>query len=155
MPAIWAFLKLVPWWVWPMAALGTWGWYEQGRADRHEATLDRLVAEQMARDQVAEETTKILKAAALRSKERSDAEAKRIVDWLAARNRLLMSRPERPADGGSTPACPGASGAELYRQDGQFLAGEAAAAEDQRRGLGDAYERIDALTTQLRICRGQ
>ena len=62
---------------------------------------------------------------------------------------LLRNRPERPAaSGGGLPANPpgamGYTGAQLYRQDGEFLAGESAAAEGNLILLDECRARYDA-----------
>lgn len=61
----------------------------------------------------------------------------------------LRNRPDRPTarPGATTPvaaACPGATGAELYRADGEFLAGEAARADNLRAALGQCYAQYEA-----------
>ncbi|EJL77371.1 hypothetical protein PMI15_04693 [Polaromonas sp. CF318] len=55
----------------------------------------------------------------------------------------LRKRPERrPAD---TPACQGATGAELSGPDSGFLEGEAARADTLRAELGACYDKYDSL----------
>lgn len=72
---------------------------------------------------------------------------RRIAADLDDAERRLRERPERPADGGGiVPSDPGAggtaagaTGAELYREDGRFLAGEAARADQLRAALRACY----------------
>ena len=59
----------------------------------------------------------------------------------------LRDRPERPAAGMSEAAradCEGGTGAELFRADAEFLAREAARADEQRAGLDACYRHVDA-----------
>lgn len=66
---------------------------------------------------------------------------------LSAALASLRSRPERPSSAGqlsSTSAdCKGATGAELYRGDGEFLARIAARADEQRAALAACYQQYD------------
>jgi hypothetical protein len=55
----------------------------------------------------------------------------------------LRKRPERRA--ADTPACQGATGAELSGPDAGFLEGEAARAEILRAELGACYDKYDSL----------
>lgn len=62
----------------------------------------------------------------------------------------LQNRPDRkPAATGSVPsaapACQGATGAELSRPDGEFLAREAARADELRAALGACYRAYESL----------
>jgi hypothetical protein len=59
----------------------------------------------------------------------------------------LRNRPERPRDLPDTTiaACQGATGAELSRLDAEFLAREAARADEQRAGLMACYATLDGL----------
>lgn len=60
----------------------------------------------------------------------------------------LRNRPERPASGGAVPAGAadpvGCTGASLYRSDGEFLAGEAARADELRTDLATCRAAYDA-----------
>lgn len=62
----------------------------------------------------------------------------------------LQNRPDRKpaATGGvpsTAPACQGATGAELSRPDGEFLAGLAQRADEQRAALSACYKAYDSL----------
>lgn len=94
-----------------------------------------------------------------RSKELTNETARvaRERDALAVR---LQRRPERPASGtggrADVPGHPGVAapaggctGAELYRPDGLFLAGEAARAEVMRAGLRTCYADLDEARERL------
>lgn len=59
----------------------------------------------------------------------------------------LRKRPARPADdlpGAPAIACQGCTGAELFRDDAEFLRREAARADEIRAGLEACYKVIDA-----------
>ena len=58
----------------------------------------------------------------------------------------LRHRPERPATLPDAPRadCEGGTGAELFRADAEFLAREAARADEQRAGLAACYDHVDA-----------
>ena len=59
----------------------------------------------------------------------------------------LRNRPDRPATGMPEAAradCEGGTGAELFRADAEFLAREAARADEQRAGLDACYQHVDA-----------
>jgi hypothetical protein len=82
-------------------------------------------------------------------------ESKRI----AADNRRLVdslrNRPSRPSGGGvpqaPTPGAepaPGCTGAQLYRPDGEFLAGESALADQLRSALGVCKAAYESLTQE-------
>lgn len=58
-----------------------------------------------------------------------DATISRIGVELAATQRLLQLRPSRPSTGAPTGSSQSCTGRELYKEDGLFLAGEAARAE--------------------------
>lgn len=61
----------------------------------------------------------------------------------------LRERPDRPIPGSAAASaakdnCQGATGAELYRKDGEFLIWEAARADRARAALGECYSALDA-----------
>lgn len=65
-----------------------------------------------------------------KEQERRDEKIKSLSVKLAAANRLLNSRTERPKDGGESPVVTtSCTGRELYREDGEFLIREAARAD--------------------------
>ena len=76
-------------------------------------------------------------------------EKDRIAGQRDAANASLQDRPNRqPARTGpaaaNAPDCKGATGAELSRQDGEFLAGEAARANTIRAALSQCYAQYDS-----------
>lgn len=133
-------------------------------AARVQAQYDAFKGEMITR------TTKLLTEAyevGATMKGRFDARSKELTDEIARvaarRDRLaerLRQRPERPAGGagggGRVPDHPdvaapasGCTGAELYRPDGLFLAGEAARAEVIRAGLRTCYADLDEARERL------
>jgi len=144
MPALIGLLRLIPWWVWPVAALAGWGWWQQNRADRYEAQLDEIRAEYRAKDLVAEETSRLLKMSAARAKGERDAENTSISRRLADAQRELRNRPERRPEA-ATAACEGATGRQLSRPDSEFLYGLAARADRLRAALKECYAWVDTV----------
>lgn len=63
----------------------------------------------------------------------------------------LRQRPDRPVPGDAAAAgpCAGATGAELFRADAEFLAREAARADDLRAELGACQQRERAVREQF------
>lgn len=55
----------------------------------------------------------------------------------------LRDRPDRPVPEAPRTDCKGATGAELSRQDGEFLAGEATRADRHRAALETCYKALD------------
>lgn len=90
---------------------------------------------QIAADEAKVETEKLeekLRVTVLKERETKNAKIATINAKLERTQRLLASRPSRPAPdatGTVAPSGGSATGRELYREDGLFLAGEAAAAE--------------------------
>jgi len=70
---------------------------------------------------------------------------------LAADLERLRNRPERPAHVPEHPRidCPGATGADLSREDAAFLIGEAARADRLRAALAACYSYADALNPRI------
>lgn len=148
MTAAWLLLRkllgLIPWWVWPVAALAAFGAWEHRRANRLQEQVDTAAAEHRARLAMAEEVGRMLKASAARNKGIRDAAEKRALSRLESQLRELRDRPDRlPA--AAAGACEGATGAELSRPDAGFLAGEAARAERLIARLDECHAWIDDL----------
>ncbi len=83
-----------------------------------------------------------VKADALRREK--DNEIKTITTRLNSTLSELRQRQDRPVPG-SAGTCQGASGAELSRQDGEFLAREAARADRLRSALEQCYKQYDSI----------
>lgn len=84
-------------------------------------------------------------ALTFRLAEVKDAESIRINDRLADALERLRKRPERRA-AAATPACEGATGAQLSGPDGGFLEREAARADELRSALSECYGWVDAVS---------
>ena len=154
--------KLIP--TWPILAagivfsfgLGAYADHKimQGRIDKmviaHTTELAAREA-QRVKDEVAarEEERRLSARAAQIEQEKSDA-INQIRGALDAANGRLQQRADRQPAGTSgvpapRPACPGATGAELSRQDGLFLVGEAARANQLRAALSACYAAYDEV----------
>lgn len=100
-----------------------------------------------AHDQAREREQELQRIMAHKDKEKRDAETKLVADY-AAVIASLLSRPERagPGEGAaSAGGGVGCTGAELYRQDAEFLAGEAARAERVRLQLDACQFKYDEV----------
>lgn len=126
----------------------------QGRIDKitiEHAKVEQERMVQRTRDEVAaRENERILVERANQIEQGKIDEIARINDRHAAAIASLQQRPERkPANPGGVPTagstCQGSTGAELSRQDGGFLAGEAARADELRTALGACYKAYDSL----------
>jgi len=84
-------------------------------------------------------------------------EKEREIRDISARNSALVNslrdRPERPSDkgtvSGTTPTCSGASGAELARRDGEFLAGYSADAAKLAKALELCTAQYETVRAEL------
>lgn len=78
----------------------------------------------------ARETERLLRKSHEQQKQLKDAQIKNINSKLDTALAELLKRPSRPTDNSPNPPHPSScTGAELYREDGEFLAREAARAE--------------------------
>lgn len=131
-----------------LALIGAYlgGNYHGHQAERTEWTAriekERADAAQAAR---TEEQAKQEKANAILTKQSADL--RRINQRLLSDLSELRNRPERSAGVSEAPraSCAGGTGAELSRPDAEFLAGEAARADEIRAGLVACYGYLDAL----------
>jgi nitrogen fixation/metabolism regulation signal transduction histidine kinase len=84
-----------------------------------------------------------------------DAKIKTLNARVASLTRSLQERPNRPEPSGVPNSTgieeskPGATGAQLYRQDGEFLAGEATRAELIKEELIGCYKAYDEAKSTL------
>lgn len=126
----------------------------QGRIDQititHTEQL-RVREVQRVKDEVAarEAERQLLVRAGQIEQEKTD-EINRIRNAHAAAIAGLQQRPDRkptPTGGVSSasPACPGATGADLYRSDAIVLVGIAQRADELRAGLAACYKAYDSL----------
>lgn len=150
--ALRALLGRVPVWAWVLAVALAWGSIGrlQLRSLRTEIATERKAqADEIARlkaEALATESTWKGKANELhRARE---IEVGNIAAALDVAERRLRDRPARRADlpEAAARACAGATGAELSGEDGRFLAGEAARANQLRAALAECQGWIEAVT---------
>lgn len=120
-------------------------------AAEHEKAVAKQQADRAEDERLAREREQQMTASAAKLLQDKQDENDRITDRLGVALISLRNRPERPsAVAGSVPssatACQGATGAELFRSDGEFLAREAARADRIRTALAECYGRFDSLT---------
>ena len=109
-------------------------------------TQARIDAEQKSRNQEL-----ALQAAADTARSNKDAEINIIRSQLDAALVGLRERPLRSADlPGTASTCPPATGAQLSREDAEFLAREAARADAVAAGLKACHTTYEAATVRLR-----
>lgn len=142
-----------------------WYAYSKGRQSGMQEVQTLWIAERAAiREAQAEEMMKArqreeaLKALLARQRKEHRNEVDRIVREYSALADSLRDRPERPAEGaggvpasadaGTEPAA-GCTGAQLYRPDGVFLAGEAARADQLRVALAACIAYTAEVERQL------
>lgn len=98
-------------------------------------------------ERIARATEHDLSTKAIATEQGKQNEIATINARLSAALASLRSRPERPATSGQLSSdsadCKGATGAELYRGDGEFLARIAARADEQRAALAACYQQYD------------
>ena len=120
-------------------------------AERMEALRARAEVEASARKREQE-----LAAQAARQRQELRREITRLEQRHAAVVDSLRDRPDRPADSGAVPGATsagaepaaGCTGAQLYRPDGEFLAGEAARADRLRLALATCIAAYNSLIPQ-------
>ena len=121
----------------------------QQKWDQEKAKQMAEYAENM---RLAREKEQALQEGANNLREEKDRELKKVADT----NRILLGslrdRPERPAEGSAvsstTGACSGATGAQLARGDGEFLAGYAADAARLKAALDQCVRQYETLRRQ-------
>lgn len=100
-------------------------------------------------------TTQDLQDKSDQARKAKNEELNRLHVDLADALERLRARPERPSEGGvpsDTPACPaaGATGAQLYREDSEFLVREAARADRLRIDLVECQAAYDRARQALK-----
>ena len=136
----------------------------------HRFIVNKSVSKAIAETQAAlqaEHTQKLLEASELaREREQSmvesaeqirkekDAQIASLNTRLGAALSSLSERPSRPSSTSQGPSasctCQGATGAELSREDGSFLAREAARADRLRAALDQCYKQYDSVRESLK-----
>ena len=138
-----------------IALLGAFHFYEQNIAvqnakaqveQTYKAKLDEAAT---AAQQLQSQFASSLDTAKKEKDEKINALAARNVEL----NRMLSNRPSRPADNSTTPKTgESCTGAQLYREDGEFLAREAARAErvlEERNFYWKQYENARVKLEEL------
>ncbi|HKR17670.1 hypothetical protein [Rhizorhapis sp.] len=127
-----------------------------GQRDRALATVAEMHRQSKAADKSYRATEKRLADNARSiTKEKNDA----IADLVADRNALLeqlRTRPRRPATAATTvatngQAAPGCTGAQLYRDDSEFLAREASLSDEIRISLKACYAQYDDAREKMQV----
>ena len=116
----------------------------------------RQQSEQHARDlEAARAKEQELQEQADRVRKEKDEQIRNSEARATALANSLRDRTERPTQGSGAAkgaqagqAAAGCTGAGLHRQDGSFLVGEAARANQIRAALQECYARVEALTGQ-------
>ena len=140
-------------------AAGTAGYLKGDAAGRATVRAEwneerRQQSEQHARDlEAARAKEQELQEQADRVRKEKDEQIRNSEARAVALINSLRSRPEQPAQGGAAAkgsqagqAPAGCDGTGLWRSHGEFLAREAARANQLRSALKECYARVDALT---------
>ena len=122
--------------------------------DAEVAMMAQAQAEELMK---ARQRERALEALVKQQREDHRRETNRIAREFAALSDSLRDRPEARAGGGGVPESPDAgagsaprcTGAELYRQDSEFLAREAARADQLRIALNACIAHADAVEREL------
>lgn len=120
-----------------IAGLGAFAWHKNKLSEASKLAKTEVVKEyanealEQALEAVAVERDLIKKS--LEDERKKTDEKQAIIDSRDALIRSLQQRPKRESakntSAVSSLSCPSSTGAELYKEDGEFLAGEAARAE--------------------------
>ena len=150
----WVLLTLVL----AIAGAAGGGYYKGNSAGQAEVqqAWDKEKAEQYAAyakgQEEARQREQEMQQAADKLRREKDAEIRNINARATALTNSLRDRSERPAENGSVsgtatngPAAAGCTGEKLYRPDGEFLAREAARADELRILLKQCYAQYETL----------
>lgn len=112
----------------------------------------KQMAEYAENMRLAREKEQALQQGADKLREEKDREIRNVNARAAALANSLRDRPERPTEGSAvsstTGACSGATGAQLARGDGEFLAGYAADAARLKAALDQCVKQYETLRRQ-------
>ncbi len=131
-------------WAWLVAIAMLAGSYGSGRWHQYRSDIK---AQAEARFAESENARLRERAAQVNAQRNSDAEKAKYRLVAGERDALLVSvrnRPSRVSEPAG-PSCTGATGAQLYRDDAEFLVREAARADELRASL-DACQQREAVT---------
>lgn len=117
------------------------GYFKGGESERGRATAALLVASEKARQQEANWSTNVAALEEVHADEVRNIAAQRDAALLSVRN-----RPERPVSAASAPSAQYGTGANLYRDDAEFLLREAARADGLRAALERCQAWIETVT---------
>lgn len=123
-------------------------WFAKGVKSEDTRWTAKITKERLAATEAARETEAMWQGVVNGTAKNYEAKVAGVRRSLDAALNGLRDRPERPRDMPATTRtdCPGATGAELYRADGEFLAREAARADEIRAGLEACYTYADTVT---------
>jgi hypothetical protein len=129
---------------------------ESGRAEVQQKWDNQMrqLAEERAKEiELTREKEQNMQESAETIRKEKDREIQQINARATALANSLRDRPERPSDkgavSGTTPACSGASGAELARRDGEFLAGYSADAAKLAKALELCTAQYETVRAEL------
>ena len=127
------------------------GWVVNGyRLNSTISSLKASQAEEVSRYyQAARTAEKALITATEGIRRQKDAEIKSIGNRLQSALGELRQRQDRPSSTDTARDCKGTTGAELSRQDAEFLAREAARADQLRSALELCYRQYDTVRESL------
>ena len=119
---------------------GLWYWHHDDKTKALEALKMEMKAEAEAQLRAKEQ---ILTYEAFKLGREKDEKINTINRKLTDTLRLLSQRPSRPSNPSATPNREACTGAQLYREDGEFLAREAARADEVAAERDYYYERYE------------
>ena len=128
------------------------GWRLNTKIEALEASYARQYA---AAQQKARQTEQSMQAAADKLRRDKDAQINSLNTRVRTLTAQLQSRPQRPSTSSITPdarlglTASGCSGAELYREDGEFLIREAARADTLREGYRQCTQQYETVRKYL------
>lgn len=128
------------------------GWFVNGwRWDsKYQALVNQYKEEVIKAEKEARSKEQKLQAAVDNERQIKDEEIRIIRSKLDASLYQLRQRSLRPtADSPGTSDFKGATGSQLYREDGEFLVREAARADEVRAGLKECYSSYDHIRSTI------
>lgn len=132
-----------------LVLVALWGFHEY---DKAQAIQEVRIEYQNKSKEYAERTeraTQALEASLRSSLKEKDAKIKTIDAQLSISNERLRHRKSRPVDIETVTITEPCTGAQLFREDGEFLAGEAARADKVMAERDFYYERYEEARKEL------